>query len=77
MAAEYRGFGFGRKAEIASIDRRKRLKNHDLVFKRRDAFEASRGLSRAPARRGAASAALPPQPRAPRIAVRAITGVAN
>jgi hypothetical protein len=40
MAAEYRGFGFGRKAEIAHLDRRKRLKNHDVVFKRRELFEA-------------------------------------
>jgi hypothetical protein len=55
MAAEYRGFDFGRKAEIARIDRRKRLKNHDLVFKPREAFEASCGLS--PARGTLASAA--------------------
>jgi len=39
MAAEYRGFGSGRKDEIASLDRRKRLKNHDVVFKRRERFE--------------------------------------
>jgi hypothetical protein len=38
MAAEYRGFDFGRKADIAWIDRRKRLKNHDVVFKRREPF---------------------------------------
>jgi len=36
MAAEYRGFGFGRKAEIAPLDRRKRLKNHDVVIKGRE-----------------------------------------
>src|SRR5580765_3197897 len=48
MAAEYRGFGFGRKAEIASIDRRKRLKNHDVVFKRREPFEAPGGLNPGP-----------------------------
>ena len=77
MAAEYRGFDFGRKAEIAPIDRRKRLKNHDLVFKRREAFEASCGLSRAPARRAAPSPGPPPQPTARRIAVGATTGVAN
>jgi hypothetical protein len=41
-AAEYRGFGFGRKAEIALLDRRKRLKNHDVVFKRREPFEPPR-----------------------------------
>jgi hypothetical protein len=40
MAAEYRGFDFGRKADIAPLDRRKRLKNHDVVFKRRDPMEA-------------------------------------
>jgi hypothetical protein len=39
MAAEYRGFDFGRKADIAWIDRRKRLKNHDVVFNRRGPFE--------------------------------------
>ena len=46
MAAEYRGFGFGRKAEIALLDRRKRLKNHDVVFKRREPFEVARPRSR-------------------------------
>jgi hypothetical protein len=48
MAAEYRGFDFGRKAEIAWIDRRKRLKNHDVVFKRRGPFENRCGLDADP-----------------------------
>jgi hypothetical protein len=59
MAAEYRGFDFGRKAEIASIDRRKRLKNHDVVFKRRGRLEAPGSLNPGPA---AARAAAPSTP---------------
>jgi len=48
MAAEYRGFGFGRKAEIAPLDRRKRLKNHDVVIKGREFPEAACGSNPAP-----------------------------
>jgi hypothetical protein len=77
MAAEYRGFDFGRKAEIARIDRRKRLKNHDLVFRRREAFEASGGLNRAPEERPAPSQRRRRGPPSRRIAVRAMAGVAN
>jgi hypothetical protein len=77
MAAEYRGFDFGRKAEIAHIDRRKRLKNHDVVFKRREPFEAPRGPEPDP---GEARASVPtPPPQQPRaeIAVCASVAVAN
>jgi ferric-dicitrate binding protein FerR (iron transport regulator) len=77
MAAEYRGFDFGRKAEIALLDRRKRLKNHDVVFKRRAAFEASCGLNRAPTQRAAPSHRRRRGPPARRITVRAMAGVAN
>jgi hypothetical protein len=48
MAAEYRGFGFGRKAEIAQFDRRKRLKNHDVVIRRREPFEVVHGARLGP-----------------------------
>jgi hypothetical protein len=48
MAAEYRGFDFGRKADIAWIDRRKRLKNHDVVFKPREPLETPCSARRGP-----------------------------
>src|ERR1700752_180322 len=34
MAAEYMRFGSARKTEIPPIDRRKRLKNHNVVLQR-------------------------------------------